>query len=385
MRVLVYGDIGGSGGYHRYCKGLFGSGVLPPETEVWFVCSTEFYEKIAPLDPGVHVIAHKWPSSTSRILRYLWHLWIYPSLARRIRPDVEFYPTGTRRVYLRSAVTVTSCHNLLLFAATERAGLLDSALGLAFAKYRKSQASSFANSDGVIFTSEYSKSVVTEAVPGISGAVVIANGLDPEFLRSDERTYDFGRIINILYVSPALHYKHQSEVVRAVKTLRAQTGMDLRLRLIGGGDPSALAELRQTIETECMTENVCQLDFVDHADLIAEYRTADLFVFASECEAFGISLLEAMGASLPIACSDRSGLTDLLRDAGTYFDPEDVQSIIDAIRVLLNDSSLRKCIGESANRIAREYTWNRCTGETVNFLRSVVARPNDVGENSAAQ
>src|SRR6187551_3044959 len=115
MRLLIYGDIGGSGGYIRYCKGLLGSNAIPKDVEVWFICSLEFYEKLAPLDSGVHVITHPWINSKKRLLRYLWHLQVYPALVKKISPDVEFYPSGNIRVYLRKAFTISTCHNLLLF------------------------------------------------------------------------------------------------------------------------------------------------------------------------------------------------------------------------------------------------------------------------------
>lgn len=55
MRLIVYGDIGGSGGYVRYCKGLLGSKSIPKDIEVWFISSMPFYERLAPLDPEIKV------------------------------------------------------------------------------------------------------------------------------------------------------------------------------------------------------------------------------------------------------------------------------------------------------------------------------------------
>ena len=83
LRVLVYGDIGGSGGYESYCKGLFGSGVTPKDIEVIFVCSTSFYNQLKPLDTGIKVVHHSWPSSPFRFNRYLWHLVVYPNIVRK--------------------------------------------------------------------------------------------------------------------------------------------------------------------------------------------------------------------------------------------------------------------------------------------------------------
>lgn len=371
MRILVYGDVGGSGGYHRYCKGLFASLAIPPGTEVYFVCSTNFYKQLGPLDPCVQVITHEWPSNSSWILRYLWHLWVYPRLTRHINPDVEFFPTGHRRVYLRSALTVTACHNLLLFDPMELARLDGKAEYSAFMRYRRAQANSFQKSDATIFTSEFSRNIIAQQIPEISKSTVIANGLDTDFLSLEARSYELGPTVTLLYVSPVYHYKHQVEVVQAVKQLRAKIGIDLRLRLVGGGVPSAIVTLRHTVECEEAGGYVCMVPFVAHDEVLAEYRTADIFIFASSCEAFGISLLEAMGARLPIACSKEAGLPEILKDAGAYFDPEDVDSIAHALQQLLTDAPFRRRCGEEAYRRAQEYTWERCAQETFDFLNSV--------------
>ena len=101
------------------------------------------------------------------------------------------------------------------------------------------------------------------------------------------------------------------------------------------------------------------------AALIAE---ADLFVFASSCETFGIALLEAMAVGIPIACSSRSSLPETLKDAGEYFDPYDSQSIGLAIRQLTDDPSRRTQLAKRAKELAASYSWSRCARETWQFV-----------------
>jgi glycosyltransferase involved in cell wall biosynthesis len=78
-----------------------------------------------------------------------------------------------------------------------------------------------------------------------------------------------------------------------------------------------------------------------------------------------------MASGLPIACSDRMAMPEMLRDAGTYFDPEDPVSVAGALRPLLTDPELRRRNGALAHRYAREYTWERSAAAVVDFLRRV--------------
>ncbi len=357
----------------RYCQGLFANGHVPADVQATFVSSTAFYQQITPLDARLRVIHDLAPASASRFRRYLWHLLLYPHLVHQISPDVEFYPSGQLRVSLRQARTVATCHNLLLFDPKEMARFTDGREHHNFEIYRDRQARSMHAATGVIFLSEHSRRVVLEAQPGIKRHTVVAHGLEPEFRLSTPRAYAFGSPVWLLYVSTVHYYKHHCSVVRAVKAVRRATGLDLRLRLVGGGSSLALAQLRETLHAEDATCYVEMAGEVNRAALLREYRQADLFIFASSSETFGITLLEAMGARLPIACSIRTGLPDILRDAGVYFDPEDSPSIVSALCDLLTSPERRHELGEKAYKYSLDYTWERCAWETFEFIRQVNA------------
>lgn len=370
LRVLVYGDIGGSGGYIRYCKGLFGSGATPKDHEITLVCSTSFYEQLMPLDAGIKVVHHSWPASPSRLHRYLWHLILFPKIICEYSPDVEFYPSGQLRLLFRRAKTVTACHNLLLFDPVELAHI-DEKQRRQYEFYRDRQSKSFQGASGVIFSSQYSKDIVTKALPSIRSSCVVPLGVEQEFSTGNESSKTGGSSVNLLYVSPLFPYKHHQEVILAVKMLRKEIGQDLRLRLVGGGSLDAERKLNAFVIREEASGFIDRVGFVSNNELIEEYRKANIFIFASSCEAFGITLLEAMAASLPIACSERVGLPDILMDAGEYFNPDDSCSIADALRRLISDNEHRRKLGEKAFRYSQEYTWERSAQQTFEFIRQI--------------
>lgn len=371
LSILVYGDIGGSGGYIRYCKGLFGSNAIPSDIDVTFICSKALYDNLKPLDNSIKIIIAPWMASKYRYQRYLWHLWIYPQLVRSINPDIEFFPSGVRRVYMRNATTVTTCHNLLLFDHKELDKVEDRKELKYFISAGKKQKASFKKSNGVIFLSEHSSNVVRAQIPDIKLSTVIAHGLDAPFFSSDDRSYKIGKSISVLYVSPIYRYKRQSEVVRAISHARAQTGLDISIKLVGGGSESERIKLRNTIASENAESFVHLVGALPYKKLLTEYKASDLFIFASTCETFGITLLEAMGAKLPIACSNRTGLESILKDAGTYFDPDDSHSIKNAILSLLESEEIRAELGRKAFHLAQHYKWERCATKTFAFIKHV--------------
>jgi glycosyltransferase involved in cell wall biosynthesis len=101
------------------------------------------------------------------------------------------------------------------------------------------------------------------------------------------------------------------------------------------------------------------------------YERADGFVFASSCENLPNTLLEAMAAGLPIACSDRGPMREVLCDGGLYFDPDKEEEILGALRLLLESEGLREEFGAVAQSRARAFTWERCADLTFRLLASV--------------
>ena len=122
-----------------------------------------------------------------------------------------------------------------------------------------------------------------------------------------------------------------------------------------------------------LVDDVCG-EFLPKDELLTHLALADLFVFASSCETFGITLLEGMAAGLPIACSNRSSLPETLRDGGVYFDPEDEESIAMAIEQIIQSPALRSAIAQRAKTLSQEYSWKRCADETFSFIAEVFLR-----------
>jgi glycosyltransferase involved in cell wall biosynthesis len=371
MKLLVYGDIGGSGGYFRYVKGLFSNGVVPNDLIVYFITSESFKHKLGMLDKNVKVIHHEWIDSPSRIKRYLWHLWVYPSIVRKLNPDLEFYANGQLRVYFRKALTVATCHNLLLFDDSEINRINNKNEKKYFLETKNRQTNSFAKSNGLIFLSNHSKDIILPQIEPNKFNRIISHGLDTEFLMNTDRNFSFKDKINILYVSPIFHYKNHLALVKAFQLLKKDTNLNIHLNLVGGGNSSASKELLDYININDLNKFITIKQFIDTKGLNNEYLCNDIFIFASSSETFGITLLEAMGSKLPIACSNRTGLSDILKDAGVYFDPFDISSILSSLKEIIYDQNKREIFGNKAFEYAQKYTWEKCAIETFEFLKTV--------------
>ena len=175
----------------------------------------------------------------------------------------------------------------------------------------------------------------------------------------------------ILYVSTVAPYKHQWQVVEAVVALK-RSGYSVALDLIGPAHPASLRRLRKVLEeNDSEGSFIRYLGAVPYPELPGHYLGADAFVYASSCENLPNILLEAMASGLPIACSNRGPMPEVLGDAGIYFDPEQAKDIARALRTLIEDTGLMDRYAKSARDRARLYTWERTARETFDFLVAV--------------
>lgn len=236
---------------------------------------------------------------------------------------------------------------------------------------RGMQNSSLRDADGAIFLTEYAARVIQQSCGPLRRVAIIPHGVGEVFRGAGLPAHwpeQGERPVRILYVSNAAPYKHQWHVVRAVADLRA-SGYDLELVLAGGGHGPAAERLeREIARSDPDRAFVRHLPFLNHADIVEQMKQADLFLFASSCENMPNTLVEGMASGLPIACSNRGPMPEVLRDAGSYFDPEQPDSIAAALRRLLDDRSYREGLAVRSRAYSNEFSWKRCADETLSFL-----------------
>ena len=109
-------------------------------------------------------------------------------------------------------------------------------------------------------------------------------------------------------------------------------------------------------------------DFVSQKKIIEIMKNTDIFIFASSCETFGITLLEGLAAGMVIACSNKSSIPEIIEDGGLLFDPENHLSIHKTIMTLIDNANLRFKLSKKSRKLASKYSWKRCSHETFNFI-----------------
>ena len=114
--------------------------------------------------------------------------------------------------------------------------------------------------------------------------------------------------------------------------------------------------------------------FVEDEDKPAVYSGARLFVFPSLYEGFGLPPLEAMSCGAPVICSNRTSLPEVVGDAAISIDPDDISSMVEAMRSVLANSALRDDLRARSLQHAAQFSWRKAAAETLAAYEETLAR-----------
>lgn len=166
---------------------------------------------------------------------------------------------------------------------------------------------------------------------------------------------------SVLYVG---NYNDRKNVDRIVKACRSASKdiQDIQLLLAGSNPPrSELSEIAGDFQSD-----IEFLGYVPDKDLQALYGAADLFVYPSSYEGFGLPVLEAMACGTPVVTSNTSSLPEVVGEAGLKVDPAKTGEIRAAVKRVYSNHDLQEELRSKGLERAEMNTWEQTARETIN-------------------
>ncbi len=140
-------------------------------------------------------------------------------------------------------------------------------------------------------------------------------------------------------------------------------GVESKLVLIGSLGYGS-EEILKTVESLGLSKHVIFAGYVPDQDLIKFYNAADVFVFPSLYEGFGLPPLEAMACGSPVITSNTSSLPEVVGDAGFTLNPDDCNAFADSMHQILTNEDLRNKMRDKSLKRAAMFTWEKTASET---------------------
>jgi glycosyltransferase involved in cell wall biosynthesis len=143
--------------------------------------------------------------------------------------------------------------------------------------------------------------------------------------------------------------------------------------VVSGQKGWLVGALRQFLRHYPIRDQVFFTGYVPPHDIPWFMNGADLFVFPSLYEGFGLPVLEAMSCGTPVISSSRSSIPEIVGSAGILIDPTDIRELADQIIRLLRNPAEQKRLSLAGIEQAGRFTWRETARKTLDVYRSVYA------------
>jgi glycosyltransferase involved in cell wall biosynthesis len=195
---------------------------------------------------------------------------------------------------------------------------------------------------------------------------VVWHGVEEEF--SAVARLRQGRLAEPVLLCPSTTHPHKNHA-QLLKTFRQFSAANPQWQLVMTG-VSGFADraVRAQIAALGLESRVQLLGWLPREELYRWFERAGAVVYPSTFEGFGLPVVEALAAGIPVACSDIEPLRTIAADAAVLFDPASEAGLLQALERVCSDEPLRARLALAGPLRAAQFTWRRCALETLAIL-----------------
>lgn len=176
----------------------------------------------------------------------------------------------------------------------------------------------------------------------------------------------------ILSVGRLEHRKNTVKLIEAYSFLRQKyQDFDHKLLLVGSRGYGYKEVARAISASGQFSNDIVELGYASDSDLQNIYQQADVFVYPSLYEGFGIPILESFKAGTPVVCSNSSSLPEVGGEAVMFCDPKNCKNIAEGIHSVISDNNLRCSLRDMGKQQLKKFTWQKFTVELMDFIKEV--------------
>lgn len=339
--------------------------IIPSSDKVILYSREALRDELSVLPPNWSQKVLSWPPK---------RLWTQIRLSLEMlihAPDVLFIPAHVAPV-IHSKRAVAVIHDIAALRYPECYNWFERWYSLWFARYAGKHLWR------IITPSEFTKTELVNGAYAASGNVYsVKHGFDKKYrVISDaaairEVLAKYGiRQPYILSVGRLERKKNTAGIVKAFEKIKLDNPARLEdLRLVLAGKAGfGFEKIQELILKSPCKKDIILPGWISENDLPAIVNGANVFIFPSFYEGFGLPVLEAMACGAPVICSNNSSLKEIGGDAAVYIDPENIGELAAKMNHLLIDENLRKEKIARGLEQAKKFSWEKCAEETLKVI-----------------
>jgi glycosyltransferase involved in cell wall biosynthesis len=174
----------------------------------------------------------------------------------------------------------------------------------------------------------------------------------------------------ILSVLSCVKYHNIINLLRGFKLLSNDFNIKLVL-VLQVLDKGYFLDIKKFIRDNFLERKIIILSNLFQNQLPKLYKNAEVYVFTSYCEVFGLTSLEAMSQSTPVVISNTSALPEINKKAAQYFNPDDIKDIKNKLKKVILDKKLRVKLVNNGIELLKKYNVSKCVKKTFNIIENL--------------
>lgn len=302
----------------------------------------------------------------------MWEQRVLPAAVAADGIDVLLSPAYSCPIFCE-VPRVTAIHDLSFFA-------LPGEFGFAHGLRRRVMARASARvSKAILACSEFTRGEVRRHLGEAAAAktAVVLLGPDDDLPAGPSRAESRAALhlaedeTYIVTVGTILRRRNVGALVRGLASLRS-THPRVRLGIVGDNRSHPFEDITALARVRNIADRVTITGFVSDADVARHYAAADIAVFLSDYEGFGLPALEAMARAVPTIVADRGSLNEISGPGALRVEPE-AAAVADALRRVIEQPALRAALRTRGEERARSFSWERTAAETLRVLETAAS------------
>lgn len=371
MKIVIDARMYGESGIGRYLRNLIDQlQKLDKKNEYYIIHLAKQYDRLVYHSKNFHKLRaeFRWYSVSEQIK--------LPKLLDQIKPDLVHLPHFNVPIFYRGKFVVT-IHDLIhQHFNFQRASTHDLfTFKLKQYGYRKVFGNALKKSAKILTPSNFVKDqLINEWKVPKEKILVTYEGVDESILKSingmnktkmDKVLTKFGiKPPFLFYVGSAHPHKNVEGLIKSFLELRKKYQY---LQLVLAGEENYFW---QRVKKEYTQKDIIYTGPISDEELVALYKSAQVFVMPSLEEGFGIPLLEAFECECPVVSSNTGSLPEVGGEAALFFDPSNTSDMTEKIQQVLINDKLRKELIEKGKKRVELFSWKKLAEQTLEVYQN---------------
>ncbi len=305
-----------------------------------------------------------------------WEQVVLPRFVKKSKADLLHCTANTAPLFCKTPLIIT-IHDVIYMEQVSFGGTAYQNFGNLYRKWIVPKVAKKAKN--IITVSAFEKNEISRILKiDPSKITVIHNGVNPAFTL----ICDIGILEEVKnkYQLPSRFLLHIGNTAPRKNTKGVLIAFDKYLQnnhhalplVISGCDQEFITSILKKMDKAHLLKHVIVLTYLPFTDLPVLYNLAEVFLYPSFREGFGMPVAEAMACGTPVITANNSSLVEVSNDAALLIDASNTEQLAEAITLLVDDKNLRERLIEKGLENAKRFTWEKAAQQTLEIYNSVL-------------